>query len=259
MSQHTTNILQHAATHCNTLQHTATKHQHTTNILQHAPTHCNTLQHTATKHKVIAANDDIAIHCNTLQHTTTHCNAPSRNTATRLQCVTSVKGKAVVAKEDVVAHCNTLQHTFTEHCTHYTHCNTHTATHCNTYTATHLQGTLQHACDAAHLTQQRAVVANEDIVAHCNTLQHTHCNTLQHTHRSTLQQTFRNPAIHLQCVASNAMKGCHSKMKTSQHLSTMSKTLACNTLQHTFKEHHNTPSRYTATRLQCVASNSSGI
>ena len=35
-----------AATHCNTLQHTAT--------------HCNTLQHTAT-------------HCNTLQHTATHC------------------------------------------------------------------------------------------------------------------------------------------------------------------------------------------
>ena len=39
-----------AATHCNTLRHTAT----------HA-THCNTLQHTAT-------------HCNTLQHTATHCN-----------------------------------------------------------------------------------------------------------------------------------------------------------------------------------------
>ena len=35
-----------AATHCNTLQHTAT--------------HCTTLHHTAT-------------HCNTLQHTATHC------------------------------------------------------------------------------------------------------------------------------------------------------------------------------------------
>ena len=42
------------ATHCNTLQHTATR-------MQHTATHCNTLQRTAT-------------HCNTLQHTVTHCN-----------------------------------------------------------------------------------------------------------------------------------------------------------------------------------------
>jgi len=41
-------VLQHTATHCNTLQHTA---------------RCNTLQHTATHH-------------NTLQHTTPHCNTP---------------------------------------------------------------------------------------------------------------------------------------------------------------------------------------
>ena len=49
----------HAATHCNTLQHTATQgvcvwvtplvmHTHC-NTLQHAATHCNTLQHTATQ------------------------------------------------------------------------------------------------------------------------------------------------------------------------------------------------------------------
>ena len=43
--------LQHTATHCNTLQHTAI-------TLQHTATHCNTLQHTAT-------------HCNTLQLTAT--------------------------------------------------------------------------------------------------------------------------------------------------------------------------------------------
>ena len=42
------NILQHTATHCNTLQH-------------YTQSHCNTLQHTAT-------------HCNTLQHTATHRN-----------------------------------------------------------------------------------------------------------------------------------------------------------------------------------------
>ena len=50
------NTLQHAATHCNTLHYTATH----CNILQHTATHGNTLQHTAT-------------HCNTLQHTATHC------------------------------------------------------------------------------------------------------------------------------------------------------------------------------------------
>jgi len=56
-----------AATHCNTLQHTAphciTLHRTAThcNTLQHSATHCNTLKRTAT-------------HCNTLQQTATHCN-----------------------------------------------------------------------------------------------------------------------------------------------------------------------------------------
>jgi len=54
-----------AATHCNTLQHTATH----CNTLQHTATHCNTLQHTAT-------------YCNTLQHTAAHCNT-LQHTATR--------------------------------------------------------------------------------------------------------------------------------------------------------------------------------
>jgi len=51
------------ATHCNTLQHTATYTTHfcilSCSTLQHTATHYNTLQHTAT-------------HCNTLQHTATH-------------------------------------------------------------------------------------------------------------------------------------------------------------------------------------------
>jgi len=67
--QHTATTLQHTATHCNTLQHTATH----CNALQRAGslmlvrtlgrfvTYCNTLQHPATS-------------CNTLQHTATHCN-----------------------------------------------------------------------------------------------------------------------------------------------------------------------------------------
>jgi len=103
----------HAATHCNTQQHTCNTLQQTAtswtgafssvglaydgecplilcNMLQH--TDCDTLHHTAT-------------HCSTLQHTATHCNT-LQHTAT---------------------HCNTLHHTAT-------HCNTlqHTATRCNT-------------------------------------------------------------------------------------------------------------------------------
>ena len=58
-------LLQHTATHCNTLQHTA---QHC-NTLPHTVTHCSTLQHTAAQ-------------CNTLQHTATHCNT-LQHTATR--------------------------------------------------------------------------------------------------------------------------------------------------------------------------------
>ena len=64
--------LHHSATHCSTLQLTATL----CNTLHHTAAHCNTLQHTAT-------------HCNTLQHTAAHCHT-LQHTAT---------------------HCNTLQHT----------------------------------------------------------------------------------------------------------------------------------------------------
>ena len=53
-------------THCNTLQHTATR----CSTLQHAAAHCNTLQHTATRCSTL---QHAAAHCNTLQHTTTRC------------------------------------------------------------------------------------------------------------------------------------------------------------------------------------------
>jgi len=79
------NTLQHTATHCNMLQHMAmccNTLQHTTLIAVRIlmseaqfgekifATHCNTLQHTAT-------------HCNTLHHTATHCNTLQRHAATR--------------------------------------------------------------------------------------------------------------------------------------------------------------------------------
>ena len=65
----------HAATHCNTLQHTATL----CNTLQHSATHCNTLQHSVTLCNTL---QHPTTHCNTLQHTVTLCNTLQR-TATR--------------------------------------------------------------------------------------------------------------------------------------------------------------------------------
>jgi len=87
--------MQHSATHCNTLQYTATHHtathyntlQYTT--LQLAATRCNTLQHTAIHHT--------AKHCNTLQyitlqHTATHCNTPHCNAQTIPRLVSAKSG-----------------------------------------------------------------------------------------------------------------------------------------------------------------------
>jgi len=72
---------------CNTLQHTA-RHWH--NTLQHTATHCNTMQHTAARQRFArsampamrrAMSGDYCIplqhtatHCNTLQYPTTPCN-----------------------------------------------------------------------------------------------------------------------------------------------------------------------------------------
>ena len=67
--------MQHAATHCSTLQLSATH----CNTLQHTATSCNTLQHTAThactsSSHVIQMLQHTAIYNNTQQHTATHCN-----------------------------------------------------------------------------------------------------------------------------------------------------------------------------------------
>jgi len=80
------------ATHCNTLQHTATHCNRTAthcNALQHSATLCNTLQHPATPCKETYLQEKIchertiyrkrdlewtATPCNTLQHPTTPCN-----------------------------------------------------------------------------------------------------------------------------------------------------------------------------------------
>jgi len=83
-----------SATHCNTLQHTATQHHHyrmltlATSALQHTATHCNTLQHTATHCNTLPPLSHAqprylssATHCSILQNPVTYCNTP-QHTAT---------------------------------------------------------------------------------------------------------------------------------------------------------------------------------
>jgi len=126
--------LQYTATHCNSLQLTATHrtHRNTLHTVQalrstacgHADkcvtaTHCNTLQHTATHYTLrglCAAR--CAVNGNTLQHTATHCNTTQHST----HCAGSAQHG--VRARGQMCHCNTLQHTAT-HCytlQHITHC-----------------------------------------------------------------------------------------------------------------------------------------
>jgi len=83
------NTLQHTATHCNTLQHTATHWKQSLHLLQLSraallaqntvDTHWSfyALQHAAATHT--------AARCNMLQHTATHCNTLQR---TAIHCIT---------------------------------------------------------------------------------------------------------------------------------------------------------------------------
>jgi len=154
------NTLQHAlqhtatraATHCKTLQPTATN----CNTPRHTAAHCSALQHTAT-------------HCYTQQHTVAHCSTLQRAPVSSRVFVrphSSYEGlcaptleKSVGAQKDV----STLEKTEAIHLFAFkTRCNTlqHAATRCNT---------LQHTA------------------THCNSLQHTATlrNTLQYTTRHT--------------------------------------------------------------------------
>jgi len=143
--------LQHTATHCNTLQHTAlaqgsyAEKIHRTaigNILQHIATHCNQLQHTATHYNTLP--EHTANHCNTLKRIETHYNTLQRTTIHSLSTL-----------QTTATYCNEMKHTAM-------HCNTRqrTATHCTT---------LQHA--AAHEMQRSAINTPQHTATHCNTLQ----------------------------------------------------------------------------------------
>jgi len=133
--------MQHTATHCNTLQHTATIRRTCANSLVHAiqktqyrlqhaaahwtATHCNTLQHTATRCNTLqhtelqhTAAHWTATHCNTLQHTATHCNTLHLLVAPEPICwsmqswkrsIKCVEIRQRTELQHTATHCNTLQ------------------------------------------------------------------------------------------------------------------------------------------------------
>ena len=173
----------HAATLCNTLQHThytpgsvafedKTLLQHAAtlcNTLQHTTANCSTLQHAATRCNTYTRHLDQSFlktprHCNTLQHNAAHCNTHTRH-------LNPSNLKTTCA-------CNTLQHAATR-CRPLQHAATR-----GTLTrrfSRHIFGTLIHRIRRHHVTATR-----------CNTLQHAakHCNALQHTHTWNLNPSF---------------------------------------------------------------------
>jgi len=92
-----------AATHCNTLQHTATWHEM-------APCHSGSGCYCRDNDsRIITLLRDSATHCNTLQQPVTHCNNQAIIQVTDARIVTLLRDSAI--------RCNTPQHTAT-------HCNT---------------------------------------------------------------------------------------------------------------------------------------
>jgi len=108
--QRTCKALQHAATHCKTLQRilegsvdavlespflkavdgfVKRARSAVQNILQRTATHCNALQRTATHCNALQRT---TTHCNALQHTATHCNALQRTATHRNTIQHPLKG-----------------------------------------------------------------------------------------------------------------------------------------------------------------------
>jgi len=156
-------------THCNTLQHAATR----CNTLQHTATHCNTLHHTAT-HCAIGFVCERQTHCNTLQHIATHCNTLHH---TASHCNTLCNWVRVRETDRQIDRPPDMK---VEDCYKQTHRNTlqHAATHCNT---------LQHT--ATHCTRRMLKTdAPQRTATRCNTLQHTATHRTD-GQRESLRQT----------------------------------------------------------------------
>jgi len=236
-------VLQHTATHCNTLHHSAT-HWHT---MQYTATHCNTLRHTATHCNTLQLTQYVRtrhVHpfdlpvplmpCNTVQHSSaTHCN-PLQHTAARCNTF-NIYAPAIWKKGRFAwGHCF-LQHTTT-------HCNAlqHTAVHCNTLHSTHYARTSN--------------LGRFDLWAPllcCTTLQYafTHSKAFKHCNKLQLINTLQQATTHLKCTylqfeqswfasATHTHTHSHTHTHTRDHYAAPGAATYSNTLQHILK-HYN--------------------
>jgi len=241
-------ITEHVATHCNTLQHTATgcnaraipTFPATTlsrsgcNTLLHAATRCNTLQHAATdlfrnfeiktkQQKQERIVEHVATHHNALQYTAPRCNAQQHAATAAIDCsahainCTTRATPAFSATSLSRSGFNTLQHTAT-------HCNTlqHTAKHCNALenAATDLFRNFSVKIGP----ESQECIANH-AATRCNALRHTakHCNKLQQTFSATSGSRSGRKA---KSASRNTLQQAATHSNTLQHAATR-----CNTLQ----------------------------
>jgi len=163
-------------------------------LQQRTATHCNTLQLTATSTpcnwrktclRCRATNSFEVAHCNNaLQHTATHCNGNTLQPAhdvTHMWCHERIRGRSL--QQRAATHCSALQHT---------------ATHCNSLQLQHTATGARRVSHVAPRTHSRSLTAT----THCNTLQHTatYCNTLQHTATGSRPVSHVAPPTHLRLL-----------------------------------------------------------
>jgi len=136
------------ATHCNTLQHTAT---HTLLLCTHECHECIL----CTRVTLMPLSLDSATHCNTLQHTLLTLQQTQRVTLMTLSR-DSRHGRVLLCKSVVNTLPNTLQHT---------------ATHCNTLQHTLVQPVHTLQCSCAQEGSCATLDAATNTQTQCNTLQ----------------------------------------------------------------------------------------
>ena len=165
-------------------------------MLQHTATHCNTLLNWLAQ--FMGCVHFTATHCNTPQHTATHCNTLQRTMrASPIQLLASCPMNALPLLMRYAhlpaTYCNTLRHAATR-CNMLQHVATQ-ATHwhalcANCPSSNHSAMTVFFECRLCVCMYLRV-----DSATHCNPLQHaaTHCNILQHTgaHCARIAHSFK--------------------------------------------------------------------
>ena len=109
----------HTATHCNTLQHAATKQQHTAthgNPLQHLATLCNTRQHTTTNCKTLQHAARAPLLCSRLP-TYTHVHICMHTQKHREHIRTTTYIHTQKHTQHILAHANVHKHNTLDWCT----------------------------------------------------------------------------------------------------------------------------------------------